>query len=436
MTTSAGTRARVLCCTAQPHPQAMTALEAYAPQAELVDVKDDKFGYWREISARWTGERDLVLIEQDIEISEDTIRSLEECDQDWCVFAYPIFRSQSRLIHGLGCTKVSTFAQRLATAELIADGFYLCAACHGEGCWWHLDGRITEVLRGRGFLPHVHGDVTHLHDYSAMKDTEPCPGHDIVHGQPETGGKWEIPWRRDAVGYEPAQVVVHSIPWTFAETPRQATDRANQLAALAELIAVDPSQAVAGSGPPCIIRPDLITGPAAAFQTDKIAHGYMPAYHKIAARLGLAARVCEVGVFFGGSLATWQVIFPDGLVAGVDNYRHAQWPEGTVRIFASQDDPELPKLLAEHSAQWDLIVDDASHDGRLTAKTLGLLWPLVAPGGYYVIEDWFTGYDDYPGYDDSMLRLAEALLERLHEDTDTDSVEYRHGMAIIRKKES
>jgi hypothetical protein len=33
-----------------------------------------------------------------------------------------------------------------------------------------------------------------------------------------------------------------------------------------------------------------------------------------------------------------------------------------------------------------------------------------------------------------MLRLAESLLDRLHEDTDTDSIEYRHGMAIIRKK--
>lgn len=425
---------RVLCCTTVPHPAAIDALARYAPQAEVIDVTGDNYAYWREISARWTGERDLVIVEQDVEVSEDTVASLAGCPEPWCCYAYPIFQTKTRLTMGLGCTKVSAAAQQLATAELIAQGFYLCAACRGEGCWWHLDGRITEVLRGRGFAPHVHGDVTHRHDYSAMKDTEPCPGHDIVHGQPENGGKWEVPWRRDAQGCEPAQVVVHGLSWDFVRTAGQAVQRADQLAELAAVLAGDPAQAIASDGPPSILRPETVAGPGAPFQTDKIAHGYMPAYHRIAARLGPAARVCEVGVFFGGSLATWQVLFPDGLVAGVDNYQYAQWPDGTVKIFTAQDDPELPALLAEHSAQWDLVIDDASHDGKLTARTLELLWPLVAPGGFYVIEDWFVGYDDYPGYDSSMADLARNLLERLHEDTDTESIEYRHGMAMIWKK--
>jgi hypothetical protein len=33
-----------------------------------------------------------------------------------------------------------------------------------------------------------------------------------------------------------------------------------------------------------------------------------------------------------------------------------------------------------------------------------------------------------------MLALASSLLERLHWNTDTESVSYRYGMAIIRKK--
>lgn len=413
--------ASVLCCTVTPHPAAAEALREHAPHAEIVPLaEDDTFGYWREIRSRWTGGRDLILIEQDIQVREDTISSLAGCPEPWCVFAYPIFRSQDRLIYGLGCTKISAAAQRLATADLIAEGFWACAACKGEGCWWHLDGRVTEVLRGRGYAPHVHGDIPHLHEYAGVEITR--------------DGKQEIRWRHGELGGGPARRVVHSIGWGFAGTPAQATERANQLADLAAVIGDDPSQAVPDTGPGDAIRPADVTGPSAAFQTDKIAHGYMPAYHRIAAVLGPAARVCEIGVFFGGSLATWQVIFPDGLVAGVDNYDGALWPDGTIAIAASQDDPGLPALLREHSPQWDLIIDDASHDGKLTAATLDLLWPLVAPGGFYVIEDWFTGYDDFPGYDDSMLRLAESLLQRLRENTDTEDITYRHGMAILRKK--
>ena len=418
--------ARVLCCPVVPHPDAMAALAAYAPQADIVPLEqDDTYGYWREIRARWTGERDLIIIEQDNLIGESTIASLENCPEPWCIFAYPIFRDQVRLKYGLGCTKVSAAAQRLATIELIEKSFWLCAACQGAGCWWHLDGRVTEVLRGRGYAPHIHGDITHLHDYTDF--------------DPYKRGTWEIPFLIDTGNSTgPALQMMTGISPGFALTPKEATERANQLASLAQAVDADPSQAAAadGDGFASVVQHATITGPAAPFSTDKIAHGYMPAYHRIVRELGPAARVCEAGVFFGGSLATWQVLFPDGLVAGIDNSPHALWPDGTIEIRAEQDDPALPAMLREHSPEWDLVIDDASHDGALTARTLELLWPLVRPGGFYVIEDWFTGYGDYPGFDDSMLRLAESLLQRLHEDTDTEDITYRHGMAILRKKMS
>ena len=81
-------------------------------------------------------------------------------------------------------------------------------------------------------------------------------------------------------------------------------------------------------------------------------------------------------------------------------------------------------------------MDDASHDGKLTTATLELLWPLVAPGGFYVVEDWFVGFGDYRGpcKSPAMLEVAQGLLERLHRDTDTEWVSYRYGMAVIRKK--
>ena len=36
----------------------------------------------------------------------------------------------------------------------------------------------------------------------------------------------------------------------------------------------------------------------------------------------------------------------------------------------------------------DLVVDDASHLYEQTKATFAMLFPLVRPGGNYVIEDW------------------------------------------------
>lgn len=127
--------------------------------------------------------------------------------------------------------------------------------------------------------------------------------------------------------------------------------------------------------------------------TDKYSLGYYPAYERLAAEIGPGGRVLEVGVAYGGSLLMWQGLFPDGVVVGVDSDPGASWPPGTVRIVADQADPGLPAKAAEHApGGYDLIVDDGSHVGALSRVTFRLLWPLVAPGGWYVLEDWPVAY--------------------------------------------
>ena len=169
------------------------------------------------------------------------------------------------------------------------------------------------------------------------------------------------------------------------------------------------------------------------FATDKTGHGYLPTYLRIAAELGPSARVCEVGVHAGRGLDMFQALFPTGLVAGVDVDPRCQWPEGTVPVICAQDDETLPGLLAAHSPQWDLFVDDASHDGKLTAETFRLLWPLVAPGGFYVVEDWMVGLGGW-GFDASMLTTVQGLLSLLTKGGDVEDITYRYGLAVLRKK--
>jgi len=166
---------------------------------------------------------------------------------------------------------------------------------------------------------------------------------------------------------------------------------------------------------------------------------------RIASEIGIAGRVCEIGVAGGGSLEMWQSLFPHGIVVGVDNKSYADggllvkivlgeapaysgiyWPDGTVRVVAEQDDPTLPDKLKETASEFDLIVDDASHDGELTKRTWELLWPMVAPGRWYVVEDWME-VSMHP-------TIVSFLWKLLDKESDVESIEYRYGMAILKKR--
>jgi len=64
-------------------------------------------------------------------------------------------------------------------------------------------------------------------------------------------------------------------------------------------------------------------------------------------------------------------------------------------LRGDQADAALLKDARERFAPegFDLIVDDASHVGVLAARSLQALFEdHLKPGGYYVIEDWGTGY--------------------------------------------
>lgn len=180
------------------------------------------------------------------------------------------------------------------------------------------------------------------------------------------------------------------------------------------------------------------------FRTDKVhPHGYLPDYLQLATELGPAATVCEIGVYHGHSLAMWQCLFPDGMVIGVDREPSCVWPEGTHQILATQDDPALAeKVLALAPGGCSLIVDDASHIAHLSAETYRLLWPVVAPGGCYVLEDWADAWIhpswSRPAKHDPSLRsyeltdYAPELINALRDGAASVTYTYE-GLVIIRK---
>lgn len=175
--------------------------------------------------------------------------------------------------------------------------------------------------------------------------------------------------------------------------------------------------------------------------TDKIGHGYEPVYRQLAAdELPEQARIVEIGVASGDGLRMFRDLFPLAwIIAGVDiRVTQQAWdavlPGNLVQ--ASQDDPGLARRLHDATGidEWDLVVDDASHDPGLTAATLRTMWPVVAPGGWYVIEDW--------SHANMILgALARGLVDEFQEHPPNrplqlaglESITYRPGLVLLRR---
>ena len=112
-------------------------------------------------------------------------------------------------------------------------------------------------------------------------------------------------------------------------------------------------------------------------------------------------RMLEVGIFQGGSAALWPLVLPLERYAGIDIRdteqlafppsvtEHPRWK--VVRLYGktSQDDAStLNTIIDGLGGPLDLVVDDASHEYRLTERTFEIVFPRMRAGGMYIIEDW------------------------------------------------
>jgi hypothetical protein len=124
---------------------------------------------------------------------------------------------------------------------------------------------------------------------------------------------------------------------------------------------------------------------------------YLPIYEQLLAPLRRRAfSLLELGVWNGDSLKMWESAFPKATIVGVDLRPPDLRLGNRVHIIGGdQTDAKLMRRLRnEHAPDgFDVIVDDASHLGVVTARSLQVLYgEHLRPGGLYCIEDWGTGY--------------------------------------------
>lgn len=138
------------------------------------------------------------------------------------------------------------------------------------------------------------------------------------------------------------------------------------------------------------------------YNTDKIQHEYLKTYDPIFSDyVDKEINLLELGILKGGSLLLWRDYFQKGKIFGIDLDAPAQLNnEERISVFSgSQQDVKFLTKVAENvPGGFDIIIDDASHIGKLTKTSFWHLFENhLKHGGLYVIEDWGTGYwGDWP----------------------------------------
>jgi len=101
-------------------------------------------------------------------------------------------------------------------------------------------------------------------------------------------------------------------------------------------------------------------------------------------------RILELGSHEGKGIAAFYYFFQNALLVGA-NINPFQMKFHSKRIEEIYIDVSSKKILENFSnyinKDFDIIIDDASHNLRDILITLPILFKKLSPGGYYVIED-------------------------------------------------
>ena len=144
-------------------------------------------------------------------------------------------------------------------------------------------------------------------------------------------------------------------------------------------------------------------------------------------------RVMELGIYDGGSTAFWYELFGPQKHVALDiedrtdpsyfrRYVESRGLDGRIKTYWKTDQTDKARLRTivetEFDGPLDLVIDDASHFYRQTRASFEALFPLLRPGGLYIIEDWAWGHcpkyiaPDHPwAGEEPLTRLVVELIE-------------------------
>lgn len=174
------------------------------------------------------------------------------------------------------------------------------------------------------------------------------------------------------------------------------------------------------------------------------------AYENVFASLGPIRTILELGIYQGGSIALWREALrcrvigvdlsaPPKTARLLERYVKESHAEGEVHCYwrtNQMDAVALRDIVKKHtSGSLDVVIDDASHLYIPTRRSFEILFPLLRPGGVYVIEDWMAG--KRPDFKSDEGPVARAIHELLDELADAvwpiDAIEVHPACVLISK---
>ena len=184
-------------------------------------------------------------------------------------------------------------------------------------------------------------------------------------------------------------------------------------------------------------------------------HGYADTYSTILDPIREdPITLIEIGVQYGCSINSWLEYLPNAHIVGVDIQELWNTDNPRYRQFkGSHGDMSFMRHVADQVKSADIVIDDGSHSVIGERVSFECLWPIIIPGGYYVIEDIHVWFDDkhdgsyHDGARDLLWRIASAINwsgKRYYGrpfadespsdyDLDFDSMVVRRGLLVIHK---
>jgi predicted O-methyltransferase YrrM len=162
------------------------------------------------------------------------------------------------------------------------------------------------------------------------------------------------------------------------------------------------------------------------------ARGLIERYAKFWSSRTAPRNMVELGVWEGGSAVFWFEAFAPEKYVAIDlieradsdhfkSYVKSRGIADRLRTYWGVDQGNRETLTAiverEFDGPIDLVIDDASHHYEPTRASFEVLFPLLRPGGLYIVEDWQWSYapsESWPkGWEniEPVSRLVRELLD-------------------------
>jgi len=108
-------------------------------------------------------------------------------------------------------------------------------------------------------------------------------------------------------------------------------------------------------------------------------------------------KICEIGIYKGGSLILWQEYFPNATIFGIDIEDNHSLNSKRIKTFIADQSnrDQLKQFIEKYSGDYTIILDDGGHTMEQQQTSFGYLFKYVTPGGYYIIEDVHTSLPEF-----------------------------------------